>query len=114
MTNEDTFKPIGDAAQNVLKRAAKFSPGVETRRLQLWCKHCGNTETIEQIQAAGALSCCPERDMVTLDTIWFSLPLRLRQRWWRETGYSREAPSAALRQALRDAIAPQFKEGSPE
>ena len=27
---------------------------------------------------------------------WFKLPLRLRQRWWRETDYGRLAPSAEL------------------
>ena len=47
----------------------QFSPGVESRRLQLWCKNCGSTRTIEEIHAMKALSCCPERDMVTLDNM---------------------------------------------
>ena len=27
---------------------------------------------------------------------WFTLPLSLRQRWWRETDYSRNPPSPEL------------------
>ena len=27
---------------------------------------------------------------------WFKLPLPLRQRWWRETDYSKKAPSPDL------------------
>jgi hypothetical protein len=33
---------------------------------------------------------------------WFQLPLRLRQRWWRETNYStREPPPALLETVMR-------------
>lgn len=31
---------------------------------------------------------------------WFSLPIALRQRWWRETDYGRLAPSAELAAAV--------------
>ena len=27
---------------------------------------------------------------------WFALPLKLRQRWWRETDYGKREPSAEL------------------
>lgn len=27
---------------------------------------------------------------------WFTLPIRLRQQWWRETGYGQFAPSDEL------------------
>jgi hypothetical protein len=39
---------------------------------------------------------------VTIESIgvsleqWFKLPLPLRQRWWRETDYSKKAPSPDL------------------
>lgn len=32
---------------------------------------------------------------------WFRLPLPLRQRWWRETDYSRMQPSADLLAAVQ-------------
>jgi hypothetical protein len=39
---------------------------------------------------------------------WFSLPLKIRQLWWRETNYNRKPPSpefmARLPQALADAL----------
>lgn len=34
--------------------------------------------------------------MVFTPQQWFSLPLKLRQRWWRETNYGEHAPGAAL------------------
>lgn len=34
---------------------------------------------------------------------WFSLPLELRQRWWRETDYGRQPPSDDLVQAIEQA-----------
>lgn len=36
--------------------------------------------------------------------VWFTLPLRLRQRWWRETDYSRLSPSLELLNAIAEAI----------
>ena len=45
---------------------------------------------------------------VTIESIgvsleqWFKLPLPLRQRWWRETDYSKKAPSPDL---VRDIVA---------
>jgi len=35
---------------------------------------------------------------------WFKLPLTLRQRWWRETDYSRTPPSDELMAAVRAAL----------
>lgn len=35
---------------------------------------------------------------------WFKLPLAIRQRWWRETDYSRVPPSPELEAAVRAAL----------
>ena len=35
---------------------------------------------------------------------WFAMPLKLRQRWWKETSYSEWQPSADLLEACDDAI----------
>lgn len=35
---------------------------------------------------------------------WSKLPLKLRQRWWRETDYGRQAPNDALVEAIRETI----------
>jgi hypothetical protein len=35
--------------------------------------------------------------------MWFALPLKLRQRWWRETDYGRLAPSMELLAAIEAA-----------
>ena len=35
---------------------------------------------------------------------WFKLPLALRQRWWRETDYSRLPPSDELKSDIRAAL----------
>lgn len=32
---------------------------------------------------------------------WFKIPLKIRQRWWKETTYSRDDPSAELLTAAR-------------
>jgi hypothetical protein len=32
---------------------------------------------------------------------WFSLPLKLRQRWWRETDYGKNPPSEELMQQIQ-------------
>lgn len=37
--------------------------------------------------------------------IWFALPLKLRQRWWRETGYGARPPSPELLAAIEVAYA---------
>lgn len=37
---------------------------------------------------------------------WFSIPLKLRQRWWRETNFSREPPSIELEEAIRCVLEP--------
>lgn len=42
--------------------------------------------------------------MIDLREFWFKLPLKLRQRYWRETGYSRLPPSPELWQELEQAI----------
>jgi len=34
---------------------------------------------------------------------WFKLPLKLRQRWWRETDYGRQPPSPELLAAIAQA-----------
>jgi hypothetical protein len=34
---------------------------------------------------------------------WFALPLKLRQRWWRETDYGRLPPGADLLAAIAHA-----------
>jgi hypothetical protein len=34
--------------------------------------------------------------MIFDQKFWFSLPLKLRQRWWRETNYNEHEPSAEL------------------
>jgi phytoene/squalene synthetase len=34
---------------------------------------------------------------------WAKLPLKLRQRWWRETDYGSKAPNDALIKAIREA-----------
>jgi len=36
---------------------------------------------------------------------WFKLPLKLRQRWWRETGYGANPPSDELAVVLNAAMA---------
>lgn len=41
---------------------------------------------------------------------WHKLPLKLRQRWWRETEYGRRAPGEALVAAIREAVAKQVAE----
>jgi len=35
---------------------------------------------------------------------WFTLPLKLRQRWWWETDYSMKPPSAELLEAIKAAL----------
>jgi len=35
--------------------------------------------------------------------VWFALPLKLRQRWWRETGYGARPPSPELLAAIAHA-----------
>ena len=35
---------------------------------------------------------------------WFSLPLELRQRWWREMQFNRDAPSEELLAAVWQAL----------
>lgn len=35
---------------------------------------------------------------------WFSLPLRLRVKWWEETDYSTKPPSIELMDEIRAAI----------
>lgn len=35
---------------------------------------------------------------------WYLLPLALRQRWWRETGYGRATPSPELKQTISAAL----------
>ena len=35
---------------------------------------------------------------------WFTLPLKLRQRWWRETDYGRIAPSDELKAAIKERL----------
>ena len=40
---------------------------------------------------------CSEKD-------WYKLPLKLRQRWWDETNYSRNKPSPELRKAIKEAL----------
>jgi hypothetical protein len=35
---------------------------------------------------------------------WFLLPLKLRQRWWRETDYGRLEPSVELVRAIWQAL----------
>jgi hypothetical protein len=37
--------------------------------------------------------------------VWFALPLKLRQRWWRETDYGAREPSTELRAAIEAAYA---------
>jgi hypothetical protein len=37
--------------------------------------------------------------------IWLKLPLKLRQRWWRETGYGARQPSPELLAAIEAACA---------
>jgi hypothetical protein len=41
---------------------------------------------------------------------WFAQPLKLRQRWWKETDYGRFAPSQAL---LQDMITAQSVQYNP-
>ena len=38
------------------------------------------------------------------NTVWFKLPLKLRQRWWKETDYGKLAPSDDLKKAIDDAL----------
>jgi len=40
---------------------------------------------------------CSEKD-------WYKLPLKLRQRWWDETDYSRNKPSPELMKAIKEAL----------
>ena len=35
---------------------------------------------------------------------WFKLPMKLRRRYWQETEYGRQPPSAELRQAIVEAL----------
>lgn len=36
---------------------------------------------------------------------WFTLPLELRQRWWRETDFDRKPPSVQLLAEVRKVLA---------
>jgi len=73
---------------------------------ELWCKNCGSIGSLESLRAKQppALTCCPERDMLTLSQVWFQLPIAMRRRWWRETGFSRTAPSRQLVEAIKQHI----------
>lgn len=37
---------------------------------------------------------------------WFTLPLKLRQRWWRETNFDRDPPSPELLAEVRAVLMP--------
>lgn len=52
---------------------------------------------------AGAFSYLERRRRMSRED-WFKLPLTLRQRWWRETDYSRTPPSDELMAAVRAAL----------
>lgn len=40
-------------------------------------------------------------------TDWGRLPLAIRQRWWQETDYGKNAPSDELKQAIKDVLIPK-------
>jgi hypothetical protein len=67
-------------------------------------RQCGlcDQATGEGQEAEGA-AMSPEPPHDPHDTAiphWFSLPLALRQRWWRETDYGRLKPSRELAEAI--------------
>jgi hypothetical protein len=39
-----------------------------------------------------------------LEKDWYKLPLKLRQRWWDETDYSKKKPSPELEKAIEEAL----------
>lgn len=43
---------------------------------------------------------------------WFTLPLSLRQRWWKETNYGSSPPLPELKQAIADALKPAPQEAA--
>lgn len=42
---------------------------------------------------------------------WFALPLRLRQRWWRETDFSTREPSPELRALVLNSLGADHEAG---
>lgn len=68
--------PLSDAWKRVLDRAEDMEHAADVehelnavKKVRGWvemnmCMFCGTVSTIEEITAAGGLSCCPERRMV--------------------------------------------------
>jgi hypothetical protein len=107
-------------------RNAEFSPGdrVKKKRGSSWHGHvCGfyitpltpigyaveserEKESV-QIYPEGALEAAKDDEMWELpfnDREWFTLPMTLRERWWKETGSSKNPPSADLVEVIKAAL----------
>lgn len=99
-----------DAAGLVLYfSAAAWSSPMADGPAELWCKNCGAIGSRAQylFRNPGALSCCPERDVVTLNKIWFKLPMKLRRRWWNATRYGKLPPPYELIVEAKKIIEPR-------